>query len=177
MQKGFATLEFILTVMIFALLAGAALPNAIRVLEKVSIDYEVKSLYSELRFAQALSRGSVVEENDVFVGNSGYGQLEPSPGAVVTIDYSNDPHSWQVRLGTESSAPLLRETHLLRGGETFAVYNEDDYIDFSLNKTTFDSTGKPSLNGTWQLTSRSGRYKSDIIFDSVGRILVGTDHD
>ena len=173
MQKGFASLEIILTVLIVALLAGAALPNALRVLEKVSLDYETKRLYSELRFAQALSRDSNVETK--FMG--GNFEMETSPGVTVTIDYSNHPNSWQARLGTKSSDPLLREVHVLRHGETFASYDKNNYINFSLNKITFDSTGKHDLNGTWQLTSRTGKYKSKIIFDTVGRILVGTEHD
>ena len=167
MQKGFASLEIILTVLIVALLAGAALPNALRVLEKVSLDYETKRLYSELRFAQALSRDSNVETKFM----SGNFKMHTSPGATVTIDYSNRPNSWQARLGTKSSDPLLREVHVLRHGETFSLTND------SLKKISFDSTGKHDLNGTWQLTSRTGKYKSKIIFNTVGRILVGTEHD
>lgn len=177
MQKGFATLEIILSVLIVALLAGAALPNAVRVLEKVSLDYETKRLYSELRFAQALSRDSAIEKDDVMVATAGYGKINPSPGATVTIDYSNRPNSWQVRLGTKSSDPLLREVHPLRHGEIFSLTND------SLKKISFDSTGQPknendkNADGTLTLTSRTGKYKSKIIFNSVGRILVGTEHD
>ena len=173
MQKGFATLEIILTVLIVALLAGAALPNALRVLEKVSLDYETKRLYSELRFAQALSRDSNVETK--FMG--GNFKMHTSPGATVTIDYSNRPNSWQARLGTKSSDPLLREVHPLRHGEIFSLTND------SLKKISFDSTGQPknendkNADGTLTLTSRTGKYKSKIIFNSVGRILVGTEHD
>lgn len=174
MQKGFATLEIILSVLIVALLAGAALPNALRVLEKVSLDYETKRLYSELRFAQALSRDSNVETK--FMG--GNFKMHTSPGATVTIDYSTRPNSWQARLGTdEFSGSLLREVHVLRHGEIFSLTND------SLKKISFDSTGQPknendkNADGTLTLTSRTGKYKSKIIFNSVGRILVGTEHD
>ena len=169
MQKGFATLEIIFAVMIFALLAGAALPNVTRVLEKSSLDYETKRLYSELRFAQALSRGTSIEKDDIMVG--GFGKMPPSPGATVTIESSIRSDSWQVRLGSTELDPLLREHHVLRNGEKFSFNN------YNLRKISFDSTGKPDANGTLTLTTRSGRDKSSIVFDSVGRILVGRDHD
>lgn len=168
MQKGFATLEIIFAVMIFALLAGAALPNAIRVLEISSLDYETKRLYSELRFAQALSRGSKVET--VFMGGD-FG-IDPLPGVTVTINSSSIRlDSWQVRLGNTDLDPLLREQHYLRYGEKFSFKG-------NLRKISFDSAGKHDANGgTLTLTTRSGRDKSNIVFDSVGRILVGRDHD
>ena len=172
MQKGFATLEIIFAVMIFALLAGAALPNAIRVLEISSLDYETKRLYSELRFAQALSRGSKVETAPM----GGKFETDPSPGATMTINYSTHPNSWQVRLGQNDYDLLLREQHYLRYGEKFSFKG-------NLRKISFDSAGHPkgenqkSVSGTLTLTTRSGRDKSSIVFDSVGRILVGRDHD
>ena len=173
MQKGFATLEIIFAVMIFALLAGAALPNATRVLEISSLDYETKRLYSELRFAQALSRGSNVETAPM----GGNFKMKTSPGATVTINYSTRPNSWQVQRGSTSSSPLLHEQHYLRYGETFSFTNDN------LRKISFDSTGKPkdmsdaAADGTLTLTTRSGRDKSNIVFNTVGRILVGRDHD
>lgn len=170
MQKGFATLEIIFAVMIFALLAGAALPNATRVLEISSLDYETKRLYSELRFAQALSRGSKVETAPM----GGNFVIDPSPAATVTInslDSSIRPDSWQVRLGNTDLDPLLREQHYLRYGEKFSFKG-------NLRKISFDSAGKHDANGgTLTLTTKSGRDKSNIVFDTVGRILVGRDHD
>lgn len=169
MQKGFATLEIIFAVMIVALLAGAALPNALRVLEKASLNYETKKLYSELRFAQALSRGTSVEKDNVIVGNT----IDPLPGATVTINSLNSsirPDSWQVRLGQNDYDPLLREQHYLRYGEKFSFKG-------NLRKISFDSAGKHDADGTLTLTTRSRRDKSNIIFDTVGRILVGRDHD
>ena len=173
MQKGFATLEIIFAVMIFALLAGAALPNATRVLEISSLDYETKRLYSELRFAQALSRGSKVETAPM----GGKFEIDPSPGVTVTINSSSiRPDSWQVRLGQNDYDPLLREQHYLHYGEKFSFKG-------NLRKISFDSAGHPkdmnnaAASGTLTLTTRSRRDKSNIIFDSVGRILVGRDHD
>ena len=167
MQKGFATLEIIFAVMIFALLAGAALPNATRVLEISSLDYETKRLYSELRFAQAISRGSNVDTAPM----GGKFEIDPSPGVTVTINSSSiRPDSWQVRLGQNDYDPLLREQHYLHYGEKFSFKG-------NLRKISFDSAGHHHKKGTLTLTTRSRRDKSSIVFDSVGRILVGRDHD
>ncbi len=177
MQKGFATLEMILAVMIFALLAGAALPNAVRVLEKVSLDYETKRLYSELRFAQALSRDSNVET----VPMGGNFVMESSPKATVMINSSARPNSWKIFLSKESNEKILREQHYLRNGEKIFLADEFGNEDENMKKISFDSAGHSkgmndkSVSGTWTLTTRSGQDKSSIIFDSVGRILQGRD--
>ena len=52
MQKGIATLEVILAVLIIALLMKVAVPNATRLIDRAALDYETKRLYSELRFLQ-----------------------------------------------------------------------------------------------------------------------------
>lgn len=170
MQKGFATLEIIFAVMIFALLAGAALPNATRVLEISSLDYETKRLYSELRFAQALSRGSKVETAPM--GKNF--EFESKPGVTVMINSSNSsirPDSWKIFRDKNFDDKILREQHYLWYGEKFSFTRE------TLRKISFDSAGKHDADGTLTLTTRSGRDKSKIVFDSVGRILVGRDHD
>ena len=175
MQKGFATLEIIFAVMIFALLAGAALPNAIRVLEISSLDYETKRLYSELRFAQALSRGSNVETVPM-----GEIEFESKPGVTVMINSLNSsirPDNWKIFRDKDFDDKILREQHYLRYGEKFSFTRD------TLKKISFDSAGHPTdmnnaaADGTLTLTTRSGRDKSSIVFDSVGRILVGRDHD
>ena len=170
MQKGFATLEIIFAVMIVALLAGAALPNALRVLEKASLNYETKRLYSELRFAQALSRDTSVETN--FMGINF--EMKTSPGVTVMINSLNSsirPDSWKIFRDKNSDDKILREQHYLRYGEQFSFTNDN------LQKISFDSTGKHDADGTLTLTTRSGRDESNIVFNSVGRILVGRDND
>ncbi|MBR3499149.1 MAG: GspH/FimT family pseudopilin [Selenomonadaceae bacterium] len=175
MQKGFATLEIIFAVMIFALLAGAALPNATRVLEISSLDYETKRLYSELRFAQALSRDSKVETAPM----GGKFEFESKPGVTVMINSLNSsirPDNWKIFRDKDFDDKILREQHYLRNGEKFSFKG-------NLQKISFDSAGKPkgmndaAADGTLTLTTRSGRDKSIIVFNSVGRILVGRDHD
>ena len=168
MQKGFATLEIIFAVMIFALLAGAALPNATRVLEISSLDYETKRLYSELRFAQALSRDSKVETVPM-----GEIEFESKPGVTVMINSLNSsirPDNWKIFCDKDFDDKILREQHYLRYGEKFSFKG-------NLQKISFDSAGHHHTKGTLTLTTRSGRDKSSIVFDSVGRILVGRDHD
>ena len=56
MQKGFATLEIILLTLIIAVLATVTIPNAARVIDRVTLDYETKRLYTDLRFLQSLDR-------------------------------------------------------------------------------------------------------------------------
>ena len=62
MQKGFATLEIIFAVIIVVALTTCALPNAVRMIDNVALDYEYKRLYSELRFLQAVSRSTSVSD-------------------------------------------------------------------------------------------------------------------
>ncbi len=56
MQKGFATLELVIVTMIIVILIGATVPNAVRLLNKVALDFETKRLYTDLRAVQAFDR-------------------------------------------------------------------------------------------------------------------------
>lgn len=56
MQKGIATLEIILVVLIIAILTTTTLPNIANILDKVTLDYETKRLYTNMRFLQSFDR-------------------------------------------------------------------------------------------------------------------------
>ena len=56
MQKGFATLEIIFVVLIISLLASATIPNVVRIIDRTTLDYETKKLYTDLRFLQSFER-------------------------------------------------------------------------------------------------------------------------
>lgn len=162
MQKGFATLEVILVIFIISVLMTCAVPNAARIIDKVSLDYETKRLYSDLRFVQALNRSGTVKNT----GMNGIG-IDSSPPATIILNNPTDipkgwkADGWKITLGAESNAPTIRETHYLSYGVKLSSPN------FQIN---FDSDGKSNINSNHLLlTSRSNKYSSKIIFDSVGR--------
>ena len=169
MQKGFATLEIVLVIFIVGVLASCAVPNAIRVLDMLSLDYETKRLYSELRFLQATSRSTKVN----LLGMGQLFQLSSSPEATLVIDApQNGIHSWQIVRGLNSTGKPVREPHVLSNGVKILFRNA---INIRIN---CDEAGKFKFTGidsnsdkttTITLKSRLGK-EAKIVFDSVGRM-------
>ena len=156
MQKGFATLEIIFAVIIVVALTTCAIPNAVRMIDNVALDYEYKRLYSELRFLQAVSRSTSVSD-------AGTGQNFASTVSPV-MKISPDKLSYQIKRGNDE----LREVHYLRYAKSLTAPK---------NEISFDDTGKANvISNSIILTSRLGKSKK-IVFDSVGRIRGGRDNE
>ena len=164
MQRGLATLEIILAIMIIALLMTAAVPNALRMLDSAALDYETKRFYSELRFLQAIDRSGTIN-------NAGTDKKAFDVDAAPHMQIAPENFSYQILRG---NVPL-REVHYMQNIKGIAFKNVS-------NKIYFDTTGQatnPSgsaLNGRLILTSQLDR-QSTIIFDSVGRIRGGRDDE
>ena len=56
MQKGFAALEIVIATLIVAVFIRVAIPNFSRMIDRVALDYEVKKLYTDMRFLRSLER-------------------------------------------------------------------------------------------------------------------------
>ena len=160
MQKGFATLEVILVILIISVLMTCAVPNAARIIDKVSLDYETKRLYSDLRFVQALNRSATVTDTGMtnVLNNN---KIFPPPVASIVFDNPiENSGGWQIIRGLEDNAPAVREKHILSYG--VKISSPSRHINFSFE-------GESSIISN-HLTLKSRRGKeSKIIFDSVGR--------
>lgn len=163
MQKGFATLEVILVIFIISVLMTCAVPNAASIIDKVSLDYETKRLYSDLRFVQALDRSTTVTDagmTDVLNNN----KIFPPPVASIVFDNPiNNSSSWQIVRGLEDNAPAVREKHILSYGVKISSPSRDVHFSFE---------GEASITSN-NITLKSRRGKEQYIrFDSVGRFRV-----
>lgn len=149
MQRGFATFEVILAALIVALLAGVTVPNAVRVVDKVALDYETKRLYTYLRAVQAFDRMTNMKD-----GHFGKNIADDSIRMTITVaGYAIE----------KNSNSTIYTQHLFSNGVTA-----------DKSKTIrFDDMGKvtPADSDTLRLTARYGR--SSIVFDSVGRFRGG----
>lgn len=161
MQRGLATLEMILAIMIIGVLVKVAVPNAARILDTAALDYETKKLYSELRFIQEMGRSSTIDDK----GMGGTNLLGNNGGDHVLLTIKRSENSYQVSRGTKP----LREPHNLSYGVTVKLENSNDAII----RIYFKSDGKADINDkngdTLTLTSRRGK-KRYIILNSVGRM-------
>ena len=158
MQKGFASLEVIIAVLIIALLATVTVPDAIRIVDRAALGYEQKRLYSELQFLRTLDRSATVEStgmNDKYFFTG-----KKTVSSVAELNFNFDEDSYQILRGGQP----VREPHYLSYGVTFADDKDTPgYI-------SFDANGDCSVKSkTIVLQSRRGR-KATIVFDSVGRI-------
>ena len=164
MQKGFVSLELMLIVLTFALLATVAVPNAAAFVDKAALDYELKRLYSELQYVRTLNRSAQISERGVkdFISFQGI----PN-GKEVMMEFDFNANSYRI---LRDEKPL-RETHYLSNGVTFS--NETDFP----SKIWFDTEGSSNVSSkTLILKSRRGETLK-IFFDSVGRIRGGDDSD
>jgi len=161
MQKGIATLEIILAIMIIGVLMKFAVPKAAQIIDTVALDYETKRFYSELRFIQAMGKSSSV-------GAKGMGNGIPGTDVAPPILFINRTENYYQVFKDANiyiSKPI-RERHYLSNDVTIKLeYASDPTITIN-----FNSEGKANINSdTLTLTSRLGKKKY-IRFDSVGRI-------
>ena len=172
MQKGFATLEIIFVIMIIAILATTTIPSAARIIDRVSLDYETKRLYTELRFVQEINRSTRIYFTAMGKGFA----LPSSPEATLTINMpKSGVHNWQVFRNVNANGNPVREPHYLPKNIKISFRNA-----LKAN-ISFDTKGKFKIeafnensNGetTFVLTSRHGNG-AKIVFNRVGRFLGG----
>lgn len=155
MQKGFATLEIALVVFIIAVLVTAALPNAARVLDRVSLDYETKRLYTEMRFLQSYDRMA-------FMRDTHFDKNTADNPIILELNETN------YRIAT-NAIPKTYEQYFFPQGFTLSYPQNMDF-----KRIKFDDVGKPKspkgniLNGHFVITSRLGKQLY-FVFDTVGR--------
>lgn len=170
MQKGFATLEVILVIFIISVLMTCAVPNAARIIDKVSLDYETKRLYSDLRFVQALNRSATVTDTGMTNVLNNNKIFPPPVASIVFENPIENSGGWQIVRGTEITDPAVREKHVLSYGVKIIIDQKNEH----LRRIKFDTTGEPqdiysrAANGHITLKSRRGK-ESKIVFDTVGR--------
>ena len=153
MQKGFATLEVILAVLIVSLLASAAIPNAIRTLDRVTLDCETKKIYTDLRFLQSFGRMTNMKDTH-------FSTTDDNPINLIVY-----PERYVFKKVSDN--------------KIYAEHYFSNYVTASKKSGTgiwqikFDDMGKvtPAESANLKLNSRFG--KSSIIFDSVGRFRGG----
>lgn len=97
-QRGFATIEIILVVMIISVLATVAVPQMARMVDVAQVDYEMKILLSQLDYAYSLDK------------NSHY-----SP-QIFNVNLSNDTgHNLQINIDES-----LNRYTIMQNGENFS---------------------------------------------------------
>lgn len=146
MQKGFAALELVIAVFVISVLASCAVPNAARIVDRVSIDCEIKRLYTEMRFLQSHERMTSMRDSHGF----------------------EEPLKSQVRLIVTSKGYRVE-----KNADSTFYYGNDFQNGVTADKSKiirFDDMGKvdPATSDTLTLTSRRGK-KLYFVFDSVGR--------
>ena len=145
MQKGLATLEIIFATLIITILMSATIPNVIRVIDKVALDYEAKKLYTDLRFLQSFDR----------------------------MAYMRDSH-FGTSLKESVRLIVYPDRHVIEKNSDSTVYAEHYFSNsVTSNKTKaiiFDDMGKidPAASDTLELKSRFSKPKY-FKFDTVGR--------
>ena len=141
MQRGLATLEIVIAVMIIAVLAKVATLNAARVIDRAELDYEIKRLYSDLRLVQSMDRISEGDKPTLFI--------------------NKDKNLYQIFREAALNNPI-REPHELSYGVTI-YYTPQNKISFAANGVANIAPDHITLK------SRRGKTK-EITFDTVGRM-------
>ena len=159
MQKGFSTLEVVIAVFVVSVLASCTVPNAARIVDRVSLDYEVKRLYTEMRFLQSHERMTSMRDD--------YGFEEPLKSQARLIVTTKG-----YRVEKNADSTLYYGNDFLNGvtasqKATSQMEDKDWVITFDDMGEATDVYGK-ILNGHIVLTSRRGK-KLYFIFDTVGR--------
>ena len=150
-EKGFATLEIILLMLIISALAGIFLPKIAKIIDTATLDYEVKKFRSEFFFARSLSRSANYEPT-IFLSSP------ISKGNQIT--FKTDETNYRI----EQSGNLIREKNLLPNGFKISV-------PANLREIILRSNGKSGKTGTYVFTSPLNKKRS-LVLDSVGRLQV-----
>ena len=172
MQKGIATFEIVMMIFIVAVLVSCAVPNAVRVVDRFSLDYETRRLYSDLRFLQSISRPTKISTAPMgaeFLG------IDLSPEIYLVIETpENGVHSWQIVRGLDSKNPV-RKPHTLLNGVKISFRKSTQIkikCDYEGEFTILGVDSNSDEETTLVLKSRLGK-ESKIVFNTVGRMRGG----
>ena len=155
MQKGFSTLEVVIAVFVVSVLASCTIPNAARIVDRVSLDYEVKRLYTEMRFLQSHERMTYMSDSHFSTHTAN------NP---ITVETKETGYI----IKTKFPEKIYEQYFLPHGFKLSYPKNMDfRWITFNHMGEATKSDGK-ILNGHIVLTSRRGK-KLYFIFDTVGR--------
>lgn len=152
-QKGYAIIETLIFAMIISILASFAVPKVINELKVSQANYLMQSLYSEIRYVQALSRIANYERDTVF----GIHQSTYPP----YVSCYNSNGSMVVRISDISVA----RRYILP--KNFA-FHKDFHLYLSA-KGIPNEMSSQKYSGTITLRYNSKPMKPSITFNSVGR--------
>ena len=138
-------MELVIVAMIIAILMSAAIPNAVRILDRITLDFETKRLYTDLRAVQAFDRMTGMNDS----------HFKTNADESVRLSILTDKYVIE-----KNALSVIYATHYFSSGVTA---DRTKIIKF-------DDMGKitPATSETLSLTSRLG-VKTAIAFDSVGR--------
>ena len=158
-QKGYAIIEIIIVGAILAIFSSMIVPKINDSLQSAKANYLIESLYSELRYIQALSRLTNYDKSDLFQ----IGTKDFSPYAL----HQKNFNYFTVRLFNDSN--LLRKYII---PENF-YFNEEFSFSISTKGIPNNSESKPTDSGRIILKNNSKICKPVIVYDSVGRLRFG----
>ena len=152
MQKGFATFEVIFVTFIIVVLISVAIPNANHMIDMVALDYETKSIYTDLKFLQSLDRMTDMKDSHFSTNDDG--------NQITLVVY---PEQYIFK---KFSTSKIYDEHYFSHGVTASQKGGRENWQIK-----FDDMGKvsPAESNNLKLNSQFGK-NAKIVFDSVGRI-------
>ena len=150
-QKGFATLEIIMVMLIISALAGVIIPKATRIIDTATLDYETKKFRSEFFFARSSGRSATYDPK-IFISSP------ISKGNAIT--FKTDKNNYRI----EQNGKFIREENFLSRGFSIQIQGK-------IQEISFDSAGKNGKTGTYTFTSPL-KNKRNLVLDSVGRLRI-----
>ena len=159
-QKGYALIEIIFLVAVIAILSKIILPNINESMKVAKSNYLMKTLYSEIRFNQSLTRISDFNKDQVFENTA---QIY-SPHVV----YHNEDNFFVNRVTGKNSdlQKFLRKYYLDKNFSFETEFN----MSYNSKGTLNNSLPKNSNSGHISLRYNNLDCKPFIIFNSVGRL-------
>ena len=145
-QRGLATLEIILVVMIIAVLTTIAVPKMARLVDKVQLDYEMKIFLSTLDFAKSLNKSA-------FYNREIFQNTDLDKVSDVRVNINENLRRYEIKQDSE-----VLQSHDLPAG--FSIKRNSS---LKVSISFFESN-----SGHITLTSKFGD-KRYIYIDSVGR--------
>lgn len=148
-QKGFATIEIFLVVMILAIISGVAVPQIAKMLDVAQLNYETKRFVSEFYFAKSLSRSAHFEP-EIFY-------MQPiTNGEVVKFSVAN--RSYEIKTSKNS----IRERYFLP---------KNFKISRNLPMDLLFEDGRNTDGGTYIFTSPQN-FSLHVVKDNQNRIRI-----
>lgn len=158
-QRGVATLEVILVILIIAVLSTVTLPKAARMVDVAALDYEVRRFCSDFDFAHSLGRQSDI--NTEIFSNS----IKADNSRFILIQIDNSGNSYQLCRKINSNNVALRDAHILSDGIKITPDKNSQILFTYDGRITNPSNG--AISESFVFTSRNNEFYVSV--DSVGR--------